>query len=260
MVFVKYYSQFGEDKILAELFQSTVEGSCVEVGANNGVDDSTTLFFEELGWKCILVEPNPDLCKEIRRKRRSTLFECAISSKRGEAVLYVAGGADRSHGMSTISDSQEDHDRIKSYGFDCVPVKVKVRTLDEILEETGIDCDIDFMSIDVEGLELEVLKGLSIEKWKPKIILVEDNSNFENKDVRNYLKQHEYVRFDRTGVNDWFTHSSNRQFMSLKGKFRIILIYTDTKINQFIRIIKNILKIMPIIIKLRKALKKPRLR
>ena len=253
---MRYYSQFGEDKILAELFEGTTEGCCVEVGANNGVDDSTTLFFEELGWKCILVEPNPDLCKEIRKKRSSTLFECAVSSKKGDATLHVAVGADRSHGMSTISDSQEVHDRIKSHGFDCVPVKVKVRTLDDILEESDIDCDIDFISIDVEGLELEVLNGFSIEKWKPKIMLVEDNSNFKNKTVKNYLKWHGYVRFDRTGVNDWFTHSSNRQFMSLKGKYRIAFTYiaftyVGTKVSRCIRIAKSVVKRMLITLKLR---------
>ena len=61
-----YYSQFGEDRILDRLFRGKRKGFCVEVGANNGVDGSTTLHFEELGWDCILVEPNPTLCRELR--------------------------------------------------------------------------------------------------------------------------------------------------------------------------------------------------
>ena len=76
-----FFSQFGEDKILFEICHRKTSGFCVEVGANNGIDDSTSLFFENIGWKCILVEPNPSLCKEIREKRKALLYECAASNR-----------------------------------------------------------------------------------------------------------------------------------------------------------------------------------
>ena len=97
-----YYSQFGEDKILAEIFNGKSNGLCIEVGANDGVNDSTTMYFEKIGWKCILLEPNPDLCKLIRVARNSILVELAASDKNGEVTLFVAEGAERAHGVSTI--------------------------------------------------------------------------------------------------------------------------------------------------------------
>jgi len=69
-----YYSQFGEDRLLDKLFEGRRRGVCVEVGANNGVDGSTTLYFEEIGWDCILVEPNPALCREVRARLKARLF------------------------------------------------------------------------------------------------------------------------------------------------------------------------------------------
>ena len=249
-----YYSQFDEDKIIFDLFSRKKIGCCVEVGANNGIDDSTTFFFEKIGWKCILVEPNPDLCDEIRKVRQGRLFECAVSNKKGQATLYIAEGAERSHGVSTLSDKKEDQQRIRGYGFQCKPIKVKVKTLDDILKQSEIDCEIDFISIDVEGLELEVLNGFSIEKWKPRIMMVEDNYNLENKSVKKYLKKHNYITFNRTGVNDWYAHSSDKQFINLKSKFRILCIYTDKKITKTIKTIKNTLKKIPILVKLHRLI------
>ncbi len=217
-----YYSQFGEDKILFEIFQRKTGGVCVEVGANNGVDDSTSLFFEKIGWKCILVEPNPILCQMIRSARNSLLYECAVSDRRGVATLYVAEGSERAHGVSMLSVEEEGaRNKIKSYGFTCHPVQVDTRTLDDILAELTLSSGIDFVSIDVEGHELEALKGFSIERWKPMIMLVEDNFDFGNNTVSNYLKKFGYVRFMRTGVNDWYAHRTNKQLVNMRNKTRI---------------------------------------
>lgn len=111
-----YYSQFGEDKILAEIFRGKSKGLCIEVGANDGVNDSTTMYFENVGWNCILIEPNPELCKMIRASRNSTLIESAASDRSGEVTLFVAEGAERAHGVSTINSGEEALNKIKSYG------------------------------------------------------------------------------------------------------------------------------------------------
>lgn len=239
-----YYSQFGEDKILFEIFQGKTSGVCVEVGANNGVDDSTSMFFEKIGWKCILVEPNPSLCREIRASRNALIYECAASNQSGIRTLYVAEGAARSDGLSTISTNKEDHDRIKSLGFRSRPVQVHTMTIDEILANAQIDSNIDFISIDVEGHEYEAIEGFSLERWKPTIILVEDNSDFENNTVSKYLKNFGYFRFLRTGVNDWYAHRTNKRLVNIRSKTRIMWI-------AFERRVKNRLRKIPLILKLR---------
>ena len=227
-----FYSQFGEDKILFEIFQRKTHGVCVEIGANNGVDDSTTLFFEKIGWKCILVEPNPFLCQEIRAVRNALVYEYAASSRSGVATLHVVEGNERSHGLSTISPTKEYLARVKNHNFFSHPVQVRTMTLDEILSNAQIVGGIDFISIDVEGHEPEVLEGFSLEKWKPTVILLENNSNVENNATSNYLNKFGYVRFFKTGVNDWYAHQTNKRLMSMRSNIRIGLTAFNEKIKR----------------------------
>jgi FkbM family methyltransferase len=215
-----FYSQFGEDRLLARIFEGKRSGLCIEVGANDGVNDSTTYYFEQQGWDCLLIEPNPDLCLAIRAVRDARLFECAASAEEGLATLYIAEGAARAHGVSGLgADDEQARQRISAFGFAARPVQVTKRRLDAMLEEAGITRSPDFITIDVEGHELEVLKGLSIDKWKPHIILTEDNSQFEDDSVLRYLSRFGYKPFRRTGVNDWYAHFSRRELVNLRSRF-----------------------------------------
>ncbi|MBI4428607.1 MAG: FkbM family methyltransferase [Ignavibacteriales bacterium] len=230
-----------------DMFQGKTTGVCVEVGANNGIDDSTTLFFENMGWKCILVEPNPSLCRQIRENRRALLFEYAASDKSDTINLYVVEGAARSDGMSTVSTEKEVHERIKSHGFVTSTVQVRTMTLDSMLVEAHINDNIDFISIDVEGHEYKVLQGFSVEKWRPFILLVEDNSNFENSTVMRYLKQFGYIRFMRTGVNDWYAHRTNKQLVNSKTRLRMIWLMLKSKTKRTLRRIPPLAKMINLI-------------
>tara|TARA_R110001583_G_C5671425_1_gene411195 strand:- start:22869 stop:23633 length:765 start_codon:yes stop_codon:yes gene_type:complete len=238
-----YYSQFGEDKILAEIFKGKTDGLCIEVGANDGVNDSTTMHFEEIGWTCILVEPNPVLCNSIRKSRGATLIEAAASDNKGEVSLFVAEGAERAHGVSTISSAQEALDKIKSYGFTYSEVRVQAKTLDEMLGALKLAREIDFISVDVENHEIEAIRGFSLERWHPKIILIEDNSNYENSIVSNYLKQFGYLRFMRTGVNDWYAHKDNTELVNLNSRSRYALRALNVKARTVIKRIPGMLKL-----------------
>lgn len=213
----EFYSQFGEDRILIDIFSDVPNGLCIEVGANDGINDSTSFHFEKKGWRCILIEPNPDLCKTIRAHRNSELVECAASDKAGETTLYVASGSERAHGVSTVIQSEDALKRIGSFGFTYTSVKVETQTLDQILNLQKIDRPIDFLTIDVEGHELAVLKGFDIEKWHPTIIILEDNSNYEDAAVRNHLNGFDYVPFRRTGVNEWYAHKDNSTLINVSS-------------------------------------------
>jgi FkbM family methyltransferase len=195
--------------VLVAIFKGKSNGFCVEVGANDGISGSTTLFFEKLGWDCLLVEPNPALCELIRASRRSTLMECAASDKAGSTVLLVAEGAPWAHAVSTINSDAKALATLESYGLTWREVRVQTRALDEILESLKIDREIDFISIDVEGHELAVLQGFSVERWRPRILLVEDNSDRKDPSVRNYLKSRGYLPFARSGVNDWYARQGD---------------------------------------------------
>jgi FkbM family methyltransferase len=205
----KGYSQFNEDEILFKFLNKKLRGFCVEVGSHDGVHDSNTLFFEKLGWDCILVEPNPFLV--INRKCR--ICKCAASNKVGTAILSVVSGDSFANGLSTIT---HDFKVIDKHGFTTTPILVNTETLDNML--AGYSGEIDFITIDVEGHEKEVLEGFDIKKWQPKIIIIEDNSNKIDHSIENYMKQFDYRKFLRTGVNDWY--SMNVNLTSLQGRIK----------------------------------------
>ena len=201
----RFHSQFGEDRILSDIFEGRRSGVCVEVGAHDGITGSTTLHFERLGWDCVLVEPIPELCERIRGARTCKVFDCAASSEPGEAVFFVADG-DAS--LSALSLDREQKKRIARQGSAVREIRVVKKTLDQVLREAGVE-KTDFVTIDVEGHELEVLRGFSVEVFRPRVIIVEDNSNQADRRIPDYLADRGYLLVRRTGVNDWYARRTD---------------------------------------------------
>lgn len=253
-----YHSQFGEDRILDGFFKGRKTGVCVEVGANDGITGSNSYFFEKQGWTCVLVEPNVELCVEIRRNRTAILFECAASDRAGTATLQVAEGAAFAHAISTLEADGDAVRRIDTAGFTARPVEVPLRRLDDLLVEAGVTAPIDFMTIDVEGHEMSVLAGFSVLDWTPTILIVEDNDSFGNRSVARHLAQFGYVPFLRTGVNDWYAHKDNRLLVRPSRKLAYLGagIATRTRHLAF-RAAKGALDTVPGARRVYRALRKP---
>lgn len=192
----RFYAQYDEDRALAHIFAQVGRGTCLEVGANDGVNLSNTYYFEQLGWQCILVEPNSDCCNKIRKARQATLFECAASEKEGYAVLHVGSGSDDVYSSLEAEQLTENRERYR-------PVVVPTRTLDAILEEAGV-ASLDFVTIDVEGHESQTLRGFTLDRWKPHLVLLEDGSDMADAEVGHHMQQAGYFRFWRSGANDWY--------------------------------------------------------
>jgi hypothetical protein len=95
-------------------------------------------------------------------------------------------------------------------------IDVRIVTLDSILHSTKVD-SIDFISIDVEGYEIDVLRGFSIEKYRPRLLLLED---FADDNARHrYMRDHGYKRVRRTGHNSWYLPDDAAFEISLFGKW-----------------------------------------
>ena len=144
------------------------------------------------------------------------MFECAASDVEGTATLQLAEGAELAHALSSISNDSATKRIVRRHGYATRPVDVATRPLDAILEEAGAT-SIDFITIDVEGHELTALRGFSLDRWRPTILIIEDNGLFGDKPVQRHLKSHGFVRFHRTGVNDWYTHRSN-EALAARGR------------------------------------------
>jgi FkbM family methyltransferase len=197
---MNWHSQYGEDALLARIFERPT-GVCVEVGANDGATYSNTKYFEELGWVCILIEPAPHLFSQLQLNRKGIQFNCAASSKEAQMVLHIPQGYDLFSSLEPQSTMSEELSKTRTA---IESVIVPVRPLDSILYESGVGA-IDFVSIDVEGHELEVLRGFDLTRWNPTIVLIEDKSDLKITDVERHMATHGYQRFYRSGGNDWYT-------------------------------------------------------
>ncbi len=209
---VQSFSQFGEDSLILKFFAGKTDGFFVEVGANDPENLSQTFLLEHNGWRGILVEPLPNCCECLRSCRpRSQVFQVACGSPEqcGKALLQV------NDTESKLTASRPDVSLVTGYE------EVRVMTLDEILKQAG-NPKVDFLSIDVEGLELEVLHGFNLEKHQPRLLLIEDN--LPNRlNVHRHMKQHGYRLVKRTGCNNWYV--PNNQPFDLSSTWERVKIF-----------------------------------
>ena len=175
-------------------FFGNIKGYYVEVGANDPRERSQTWHLEQQGWTGVLIEPQPDLAATLRAERKGKVFAVACSSpaKAGQELsLHVAGP------LSSL-------DR-RSMAPGATPekvIRVPVRTLDSILEEAGSPAAFDFLSIDVEGHEIEVLQGFDLARWRPRLIMIEDHVADLSK--HRYLNAAGYRIIRRYENNGWY--------------------------------------------------------
>lgn len=184
-----------EKQLVWEFFGRKRDGFFVEVGANDPHSGSQSWLLEQNGWRGVLVEPQAALCAALRRERKnSEVFQVACSGpeKEGEALLHVGAHS----GVSTLEK------QIDSHGTQFVGTeRVKITTLDKVLSEAGA-VKIDFLSLDVEGHEIEVMRGFDFEKHRPSLVLIEDG--VRSLDKHRLLRRRGYKLVKRTTLNNWY--------------------------------------------------------
>ena len=219
------FSQFGEDLLVWKYFANKTNGFFVEVGANDPENCSQTLLLEHNGWRGILIEPQSKCCARLRPARpRSQVFQAACGSPQqcGKAMLQLSDAGSR---LACAKPNALPPTELE---------EVQVMTLDGILDKAG-NPSIDFLSIDVEGLELDVLRGFNLEKHQPGLLLVEDNLPNRLK-VHHYLKRHRYRLVKRTGCNNWYV--PRNQPFAYSSTWELIKIYRKMYLGTAFRHLK----------------------
>lgn len=196
------YSQEGQDLFVAGWLASKniYGGHVVEVGALNGLQISNSLWFEENGWPCMLVEPIATLAAQCRSNRpKAIVCECACSDVNGTAKFIEAGGEIAPiSGLSATYDPRHEERLTKELaktGDKRYEYDVCCKTLQSLLDEHGIT-KIDYLSIDVEGAELQVLQGLDLVRCRPAIIGFENNYSDTSVPIVKLLESKGYKRLN----------------------------------------------------------------
>lgn len=193
----------GIDRELVELLGHKRNGVFIEAGANDGISQSNTYYLEKvLNWSGILVEPLPDLAAKCFAQRdRAVVYNAALVREGyGQETVPI----ERANLMSVINDgvlsTEEVHHHLERARYyeqieETETLQVSARTLTSILTDAQIR-DIDFFSLDVEGYEYEVLKGLDLNLFRIDRIFVETRPSNEA-DITRHLSALGY-REERT--------------------------------------------------------------
>lgn len=206
-VFDKYasisYGQAGEDAMIWRLLHHKKSGYYVDVGAHHPVRWSNTYALYLLGWSGIAIDANEEFRAEFRKQRPNDLFVAAcVTDNPGERLFRVY--ADRA--LSSVTSAQVF---VNDYQYRLEKaVKMKGRTLEEILIENNTPNDFDFLSIDVENHDLEVLMSFDISRYRPQLIVVEahnfDPVKINAFDAAVYLNKNGYKLASFFGNNLFF--------------------------------------------------------
>lgn len=193
--YTKSYSQEGEDLILRRLFGGQKSGFYVDVGAHHPKRFSNTYLFYLAGWNGINIDAMPGSMKIFNKIRpRDINIEKPVSEKK-EVLTYYAFNDPALNGFSKkLSDERKNNKNDYHVVFE---KDIETSTLTKILS-TNLPKDqkIDFLSIDVEGLDFMVLKSNDFNIFKPKVILIEilgsTLNDIEDNEITNFLKDQEY--------------------------------------------------------------------
>ena len=207
------YSQSGEDIIISDLFNrlGISNPTYLDIGANDPISLNNTYRLYTRGGSGVCIEPNPVMYKRLLQKRpKDTKINAGVAfDEKREADFYIFPA--RFHGLNTFSKEEAEfwehtgNEEIGRHKPEQV-IRMKLIEINEIIEKyfTGHP---NLVSIDVEGLDLEIAKKINFEKYKPEVFCLETLGFVEgNKEIR------------KTDIVDFFTE---------KGYF----VYADTYIN-----------------------------
>jgi FkbM family methyltransferase len=203
------YSQFGQDVfVLKKVFPNKTDGIFVDVGGNHPINCSNTYLLEQSGWHGIAFEPQEKM-RDLWPSLRKTPCLPYVIGPENKTVTFVEAAEGR-HGLSGV-----DHFNKSSEGG--IKISLEQRRLDEILQEQNIH-HIDYLSIDVEGYEMEVLKSIDFSRADITLISVENDIGFRwlpligkklgselgTNSLRKYLEKNGYTYIARIVCDDFF--------------------------------------------------------
>jgi FkbM family methyltransferase len=222
------YAQNLEDVVLNRVFQNKPKGFYIDVGAHDPIELSVTKHFFDLGWHGINIEPVPASYKKFKKGRPDDInLNIAVGSKHDFITIYEIEG----HPELTSLDKDIAESTGKLMDAKVKPYKVEIRTLTEVCDQY---CNgfIDFIKIDVEGFEKEVILGTDLKRFRPTMLVVEATKPckaviecWDNPDAaaawhewEPLLFEAEYILIYYDGLNRYYLRKEDEY---LKNRFAI---------------------------------------
>lgn len=198
----KSASQLGQDLWVLEKTSYKRGGFFVEFGATDGVLLSNSWLLEKnFGWKGVCAEPNPKFFASLKNNRRCTLSERCISGETGKQVEFVF--ADAFGGSLEYANDDMHGERRAAYATAGHVATLITISLDDFLKEIGAPHHIDYISIDTEGSEFEILQTFPFDQWNIRLLTIEHNFTLRRADIRSLLERNGY-RCTEQQWDDWY--------------------------------------------------------
>lgn len=202
----KLTSQLGQELFVLSMLNLKKNGYFVEFGATDGISLSNTYVLEkEYGWRGILAEPAKKWHSALVSNRTSEIDFRAIYSKSTRAEFKEVTIPE----LSTLSgwESNDHHANLRSIGS---YYEVETIRLPELLKQHNSPREIDYMSIDTEGSELEILREFNFSEYEVKVFTIEHNYSKNRNEIQKLMAQNGYKHLfsDISKFDDWFVMES----------------------------------------------------
>lgn len=195
-------SQLGQDLWVLEQTGYKRGGFFVEFGATDGVILSNTLLLEtEFGWNGILAEPNPGFFARLEQNRNCTLSPDCIMGETGQEVTFVL--ADEYGGVAEFGVEDAHVERRRAFQDANHVLTLTTISLDDFLRKYNAPRRIDYMSIDTEGSEYEILRHFPFDDWDIRLMTIEHNYAPLRADIRALMESNGYACREEQW-DDWY--------------------------------------------------------
>lgn len=190
---MEFYSQYGQDKFLFEnFFKEKNNGFYLDIGAHDGITLSNTYFFEKLGWDGVCFEPIPNVYEKLKTNRKCRTFNCALSDKKGyEKFLVLEGYTEMLSGIYDNYDKKH-LSRIEDEQRSMGGTKKIIECQTGIFDDFNFPKHINYISLDVEGSELNILRTINFSKYSIDFMSIEVVHNHNEIDdlmiTNNFIK------------------------------------------------------------------------
>ncbi len=211
------YSQSGEDLLIAfifEVFIKNAKPTYLDLGAHHSSFMSNTYLFYKKGCRGVCVEPDPLLFEEIKKNRsKDVCLNVGVGfSDKKEADFYVLSAS----ALSTFSKAEVE--KCSAYTTVEKIIKVPLLSINEIIEKHFTTAP-DFISLDIEGLDFEVIKTLDFINHRPKVLCVETIENSTEKkhsEINEFMLSKDYMVYADTYINTIFVDKNVRDIWKKK--------------------------------------------